>query len=244
MGDPKRWLEGGGTAREKRLMALLRDADGPKGEREAIWAAMAASVAAPALGSAATSAGSAAVAKSAGLAGVLKVTAAGVALAGASWVVTDALLPAQPVTAPIASVAPAPRPSPPIPSRPLAPVPPAQIATAPPPVAIVSPPPQPPRVTTPAPTTPAPQSSLREESRLLEGARDALRRGDVQGALAALDAEGKRFPNGVLDQERRTLLVGALAASGDKARAAEEARAFERIYPSSPLLPRVRAEVE
>jgi outer membrane protein assembly factor BamD (BamD/ComL family) len=91
----------------------------------------------------------------------------------------------------------------------------------------------------PAPAAAARASDLRDESRLLERARDALRGGDARAALTILDDARARFPNGVLDQERETLSIEAIAASGDRARAAARADAFERRYPNSPLVPRV-----
>jgi hypothetical protein len=84
-------------------------------------------------------------------------------------------------------------------------------------------------------------STLLEESRLLQRARESVRRGDAPRALAALREEHARFPNGLLDQERRALVVEALWASGNHQGARVEANAFLTVYPNSPLAARVRS---
>lgn len=84
------------------------------------------------------------------------------------------------------------------------------------------------------------ESMLREESRLVADARDALRRGDASGALGMLEQIRTKFPGGVLAQEREALTIEALARSGRKADAAARASAFVKAYPTSPLAARVQ----
>lgn len=74
-------------------------------------------------------------------------------------------------------------------------------------------------------------------------ARDALRSGDCKGALAPLREARRRFPGGILAQERDALWVEALARSGRSAEASDRARAFLREYPISPYADLVRREV-
>jgi hypothetical protein len=84
-------------------------------------------------------------------------------------------------------------------------------------------------------------STLEQELPLLQGAQEALRRGDSARALRLLDAHARRFPNGVLAPERRAVHAMAVcqANSGPAARA--EAEAFVREAPGSPLVERVRS---
>jgi hypothetical protein len=97
----------------------------------------------------------------------------------------------------------------------------------------------------PAPPTPElppiPESHLSEESRLLEAARSRLAARDGRGALEALSAGEARFPGGLLLEERRALLVEALALAGERARAHAEALRFAREHRTSPYASRVRA---
>lgn len=83
-------------------------------------------------------------------------------------------------------------------------------------------------------------SRLREESRLLSEARDALRRGDSSGALRKLDEARTRFPGGVLAQEREALTIEALYRGGQRAAAASLAASFLRAYPNSPHATRIQ----
>ncbi len=90
-------------------------------------------------------------------------------------------------------------------------------------------------------SAPAIEDAAREESRLVGEARRRLRSGDAAGALAGVDELARRFPQGVLAQERALLRIEALAAAGrgDEARAG--AIAFVRAYPKSPFEGRARA---
>lgn len=103
--------------------------------------------------------------------------------------------------------------------------------------------------TSPEPAPSAPEASqaaaspttgvadLAEEQRLVEAARQALRRGDAPTALATLDEHRQRFANGRLAEEREALAVRALARSGREDAAHARAEAFRRAYPRSLLLP-------
>lgn len=69
-------------------------------------------------------------------------------------------------------------------------------------------------------------STLAAETRLLERARDALRRGDTNAALAALDAHVSEFPRGLLLDEARSTRLRALCAAGRADEAAALADAW------------------
>lgn len=91
---------------------------------------------------------------------------------------------------------------------------------------------------TPAATSP---SSLAEETRLLERAREAVTGNRPKDALALLrDAEAK-FPNGVLRQERAVLRVVALCDAGKAPQGRTAAAAFLRAHPRSALRSRVES---
>jgi hypothetical protein len=93
-----------------------------------------------------------------------------------------------------------------------------------------------------APLTPDERASqLREESRLLSEARDALRRGDAAGSFRRLEEARTRFGGGLLGQEREALTIEALYRSGQRSAASARAEAFLRAYPLSPLSTRVQA---
>lgn len=85
------------------------------------------------------------------------------------------------------------------------------------------------------------ESRLREESQRLGEARDALRRGDAPGALARLDELRRRFPTGVLVQEREALTIEALSRSGNAGEARARAETFHKAYPASPHKTRIDA---
>lgn len=85
------------------------------------------------------------------------------------------------------------------------------------------------------------ETMIREESRLVGEARDALRRGNAPGALTLLEQIRARFPAGVLGQEREVLTIEALARSGRRPEAAARAEAFIKAHPQSPLVTRVES---
>jgi hypothetical protein len=84
-------------------------------------------------------------------------------------------------------------------------------------------------------TSAAPSS---EEVRLLRSARQAL--GELPArALALTEEHARRFPRGMLAQEREAIAVEALAQLGREGQAKERARSFFSTYPSSPHRSRI-----
>jgi hypothetical protein len=97
--------------------------------------------------------------------------------------------------------------------------------------------PRPPRnVVAPPPTESA--SSLAEEHRLLRAARGALP-ADPGRALALTREHERRFPRGVLAQEREVIAIRAMALMGDRDGARKKAEGFDEAYPGSPHRDRV-----
>lgn len=100
------------------------------------------------------------------------------------------------------------------------------------------------------PTTPpelphtTPAESIREETAFLENIRRQVEAAQLSEALASLRTYDTRFGNGVLAEEAAVLRVKALAASGSVREAQQAIEAFERRYPQSSYLPRVRALVK
>jgi hypothetical protein len=133
-----------------------------------------------------------------------------------------------PAAAPL-EVAPAPRPSaaerPP--TRPSAAERPVE---APPPIAA------PPATIAPQPP-PVPEDQLTAERRLLDVARRALEAEEPDRALQAVAAHERRFPSGVLVQERETMAIRALLAQGRAEAAEARAEQFRDRFPDSLLLP-------
>jgi hypothetical protein len=82
-----------------------------------------------------------------------------------------------------------------------------------------------------------------EEARLVAEVREAVRAGRGTEALALLADLQRRFPGGVLGQEREILEIEALAAAGRRAVASARAEAFLRAHPESPLGARIRGFV-
>jgi hypothetical protein len=83
-------------------------------------------------------------------------------------------------------------------------------------------------------------AGLADERRLLDGARAALSRGEPSQALGPLDEHTRRFPHGVLTEEREALAIQALARSGRTTEAADRAARFEKTYPTSLMMPAVK----
>jgi hypothetical protein len=88
-----------------------------------------------------------------------------------------------------------------------------------------------------------PESTLEGERVLLDGARVALGRGDGAQAISIADAHAKRYPHGILAEEREAIAIQALllVTRYDEARRRE--KEFEQEYPHSMLLQAVRASV-
>lgn len=76
-------------------------------------------------------------------------------------------------------------------------------------------------------------SALLEEHRLLGAARKALA-ADPARTLALAGEHARRFPRGVLAQEREVLIIQALEQLGRHADAARRADEFSEQYPGSP----------
>lgn len=93
----------------------------------------------------------------------------------------------------------------------------------------------------PSPPTPAPGSTLAEESRLLKQARSALVDAQPEQALARLAEHARRFPAGVLTEEREALRAVALCEAGREADGDAAAQAFLREHPQAALAERVRS---
>lgn len=93
----------------------------------------------------------------------------------------------------------------------------------------------------PAPAEPAPGSTLAEENRLLKQARAALVDAKPEQALARLGEHARRFPDGVLAEEREALRAVALCEAGREADGDAAAQAFLREHPQAALAERVRS---
>ncbi|HXK17521.1 MAG TPA: hypothetical protein VNG33_06955 [Polyangiaceae bacterium] len=81
------------------------------------------------------------------------------------------------------------------------------------------------------PAKPAPPAQL-SEAELLEQARSALK-SDPARALARANEHRKRFPGGVLVQEREVIAIKALRELGRTAEADSRTAAFEKAFPGS-----------
>lgn len=124
--------------------------------------------------------------------------------------------------------APTPAAAPPVP--PAAPVPQAPApAPAPPDSGLAQPAEPPPAQVLPA--KPAPAAPL-SEAELLEQARSALK-GDPARALARANEHQRRFPGGVLVQEREVIAIQALRQLGRASQADKRAEAFSKAFPGS-----------
>ncbi len=133
---------------------------------------------------------------------------------------------------------------------PLAPVVPPPRAEVPEPVPLVRPAPVPATVPVPSvayaarePTGPGRDVDLAAERALLEIARTALARGQVEAALDAVQRHARRFPRGQLVEERESVWIQALVAGERSAEARQRAAEFRRRFPQSILRPVVEAAV-
>lgn len=88
----------------------------------------------------------------------------------------------------------------------------------------------------PAPAAP---SDLRDQMRLLDRARTALRAGEPRRALSELARYSERYPRGAFGQEATVLRVEALKQSGQDSRASALARDFIEHHGDSPHVERV-----
>lgn len=184
---------------------------------------------------AASTATTAAATTSTGLAmGTVVKLAVGIGLAsfaaggvtGAEWVRRE-VESRPPVVAPVVVTPPVV----PAPVEPIIPTP--VVVDAPPKLLSAKAPPAPAPIRTATPTT------TDDEHSLLEQARAALTRGQVDSALTVLAEHQSRFPEGRLAEERTGLQVIALAQSGHQAQARELGALFRAQYPHSLLLPAI-----
>jgi hypothetical protein len=83
-------------------------------------------------------------------------------------------------------------------------------------------------------------SAAPPEAQAIEAARDAVARGDSNGALRALDNYDATHPNGSLKAESAALRVQAVSNTGNSIKAQNLANDFEKKYPTSPLRGAVR----
>jgi hypothetical protein len=81
---------------------------------------------------------------------------------------------------------------------------------------------------------------LRDEIKLLDRVRGALRNGEARRALSELDRYAQKFPRGDFRQEASVLRIEALQQSGQHGRATALARDFVTQHPKSPHVERVQ----
>jgi hypothetical protein len=81
------------------------------------------------------------------------------------------------------------------------------------------------------------------ESALLESARVALRT-DPKRALQLTQEHAKRYPNGLLCQEREVIAIEALNRLGKRDAAKARGAAFEEQFPDSALGPRLQQSLK
>jgi len=95
----------------------------------------------------------------------------------------------------------------------------------------------------PTPSRPRPAASgtadLREEIRLLDEARAAVRAGKSNEALSLLAKYNRKYPRGQFRQEAQVLRVEALKGSGNEEAAVKLGKKFVAQHPESPHVERV-----
>lgn len=114
------------------------------------------------------------------------------------------------------------------------------------PATSASPPSQPNRALPVRPNSvasPSPSSGVPEnEVRTLQRAQDALRT-EPSRALSICDDHARRFPSGLLDEEREVIAIDALTRLGRTDDALARARRFREAHPSSSHLGRIEVLV-
>jgi hypothetical protein len=85
---------------------------------------------------------------------------------------------------------------------------------------------------------------LAAERTLLDSARGALEREDGAAALDAIAQHQRRYPNGLLVQEREAMGVRALLLVGRTAEARGRFERFRARFPDSVLLPPLQAAID
>jgi len=78
---------------------------------------------------------------------------------------------------------------------------------------------------------------LAAERALLDRVQRALRAGDVVGAQRAIDAHVRRFPTGILAEEREALAIKTLIVAGRREEAQKRAAAFRERFPDGLFQP-------
>jgi hypothetical protein len=238
MTDPKRLLEGGGSALERDLLeagqAELPDASMKR--RAAVALAIGAATASvwP------TAAYATAKASKAGMPLLLKLLAAGAVGAGTLGTATYLITKPEPPAVTIA-----PPPAGPRPDKPRAP---AKAAEVPGPVA---PEPETTEESKPSPearrspsATPQPASaasSISDEIRVLDEARRAIASGDSAAAKRALEQHRRQHPRGALAEEAVLLQIESLVKQGKRSAARSLADRFRASHPNSPHLRRIES---
>jgi hypothetical protein len=100
-------------------------------------------------------------------------------------------------------------------------------------------------VVTPRETVPtASDAKLRDEIRILDRARAALRMRSPHQALQELRQYFDSHPRGMLEPEAAVLRIEALRENGDRVQAAAASREFLARHPDGPLADRVRRLAE
>ena len=87
-------------------------------------------------------------------------------------------------------------------------------------------------------------AKLRDEIRILDRARAALRMRSAQQALQELRQYFESHPRGMLEPEAAVLRIEALRENGDRVQAAAASREFLARHPDGPLADRVRRLAE
>jgi hypothetical protein len=87
------------------------------------------------------------------------------------------------------------------------------------------------------------QSQLAAERQLLDRARGALEQEDGAAALATIAEHERKYPDGILVQEREAMAVRALLLLGRAPEARARADRFKSRFPDSVLLPSIEAAV-
>jgi len=85
-----------------------------------------------------------------------------------------------------------------------------------------------------------PRDRLAQEVAILSRAAGYLEAGRPSDALRAIDEHQRKFPNGVLKEERYAARVQALCALGRRDEAAAELAHLSRLAPDSPQVARAR----
>lgn len=88
------------------------------------------------------------------------------------------------------------------------------------------------------------RASYEAELKLMRSAHTAFAAHEYAAALALVDEHARRFPNGLLAEEREGLRVRSLAGAGRTGEARRAAGVFAKHFPRSVLAKRLQAELE